>query len=226
MTPLTLGTPMKTIDSWKSRRDVNSPAYIALLTLFNELLKQPHFQALSVGQSPHLVTCTLIETFLTTPASHEQLLSIEGNDKLEMNQTNSNEDTNRDEITETESEEEECEGNKSRKRRGKIKTSEIPPKKIAKPSLNPPLPETNAQYKCLDLGLSSSCVYSWLFRSLPELKLKKLRMRTQDHPRELTSLLLFHESIVFIGVPNVKGVITIAEAKTLYSDTAECLHLK
>ena len=184
------------IDSWKSGRDVNSPAYIALLTLFNELLKQPHFQALSVGQSPHLVACTLIETFLTTPASHEQLLSIEGNDKLEMNQSNSDEDTNRDEITETESEEEECEGNKSRKRRGKIKTSEIPPKKIAKPSLNPPLPETNAQYKCLDLGLSSSCVYSWLF-TLPELKLKKLRMRTQDITIVLADMVIQVEHVAF-----------------------------
>ena len=41
------------------------------------------------------------------------------------------------------------------------------------------IPETNAQFKCLDLGHSSSCIHSQLF-SLPELKLKKLRMRTQD----------------------------------------------
>ena len=40
-------------------------------------------------------------------------------------------------------------------------------------------PETNIQFKCLDLSLSSDCVYSWLF-TLPKLKLKKLRMGTHN----------------------------------------------
>ena len=44
---------------------------------------------------------------------------------------------------------------------------------------NQPFPETNSQYKFLDLGLSSSGLHFWLF-SLPELKLKKLSIRTQD----------------------------------------------
>ena len=179
------------ISTFRSGKDVNSSAYIDLLNLSPQFLKQQHFRALSVGKSPHLDACTLIETFLTTPASHEQLLSIEGKDEQEMSQNNSNEDSSEDSTSEIESEEEEedSENNSetvnygekidARKRKYKIETSEIPPKKITKPSLKPPLPETNAQYKCLDLGLSSSCVYSWLF-SLPELKLKKLRMRTQD----------------------------------------------
>ena len=40
-------------------------------------------------------------------------------------------------------------------------------------------PETNTQFKCLDLGHSSSIIHSSLF-SLPELKLKEPRMRRQD----------------------------------------------
>ena len=88
------------ISTFRSGKDVNCPAYIDLLNLFPQLLKQPHFRALSVGKSPYLVACTLIETFLTTPASHEQLLSIEGKDEQEMSQNNSNEDSSEDSTSE------------------------------------------------------------------------------------------------------------------------------
>ena len=190
------------ISTFRSERDVNCLAYIDLLNLLPQFLKQPHFRALSVGLSPHLVVCILIETFLTTPASHEQLLSIEGKDEQEMSRNNSNEDSSEDSTSEIESEEEEVDSESNsekkidtRKRKNKIETSEIPPKKIAK--MKPPLPETNAQYKCLDLGLSSSCVYSWLF-SLPELKLKKLRMRTQDMTIVPADMVIQVEYVTFI----------------------------
>ena len=200
-------------------------ADIDLLNFLTQFLKQPHFRALSVGQSPHLVVCTLIETFLTTPASHEQLLSIEGKDEQEMSRNDSNEDSSKDSTSEIESEEEEedSENNSekvnygekidARKRKDKIKTSEIPPNKIAKPSLKPPLPETNAQYKCLDLGLSSSCVYSWPF-SLPELKLKELRMRTQDMTIVPADMVILVEHVAFTTQTHIftsyKPTITLA----------------
>ena len=64
-----------------------------------------------------------------------------------------------------------------------VELSDAPPSKMMKqflPNLSSQsLPETNAQHKCLDLGLSCSGLHSWLF-TLPELKLKKLGIRTQD----------------------------------------------
>ena len=50
---------------------------------------------------------------------------------------------------------------------------------VAPPFSNRIFPETNIQFKYLDLSLSSDCVYSWLF-TLPKLKLKKLRMGTHN----------------------------------------------
>ena len=57
------------------------------------------------------------------------------------------------------------------------------------PATFPFSPETNTQFKCLYLGYSSSIIHSLLF-SLPELKLKKLRMRTQTQPL-MWSILFF-----------------------------------
>ena len=181
------------IDGFRSKRDVNSPAFITLLNLLSQLLKQPHFQTLNVGQSPHLVACTLIETFLTTPTSHEQLLSIEGKDKPKKRSlSESSDDAFK---SESESKEDKLKSNKSRKRRDELKSSDIPPKKLGK-LMKLSLPETNTQYKCLDLGFSSSCVYSWLF-TLPELRLKELRMRTQDMTIVPADMVIQVEHIVF-----------------------------
>ena len=49
-----------------------------LSSLFTQLLKQPQFRSLSVGVSPLSGACALIETFLATPACHEQTLYVEG----------------------------------------------------------------------------------------------------------------------------------------------------
>ena len=66
---------------------------------------------------------------------------------------------------------------------GAVELSDAPPSKMIKQSFpdlsSQSFPETNAQCKCLDLGLSCSGLHSWLF-TLPELKLKKLGVRTQD----------------------------------------------
>ena len=155
--------------------DMNDvPAFATLLaSSFTQLLKQHQFRALSVGEFPLSGACALIKTFLTTAAYHEQTLYVEGLDEHDLMQydsyyvystskkgditSDSDEDTLRPRFT------------KQRKVAWENCTS----------AWLHNIPETNTQFKCLDLGHSSSCIYSLLF-SLPELKLKKLRMRTQD----------------------------------------------
>ena len=67
------------IETFYSERDVNVSAFVTLLSSsFTQLLKQPQFHALNVGKSPLSSACTLIETFLTIPAFHEQSLCVEG----------------------------------------------------------------------------------------------------------------------------------------------------
>ena len=64
---------------------VDMPSFATLLSSsFTQLLKQPQFHALSVGESPLSGACALIETFLTTPASHEQTLHAEGLDEHDL----------------------------------------------------------------------------------------------------------------------------------------------
>ena len=67
-----------------------------IFSSFTQFLKQPQFRSLSVGESSLSGVCTLIETFLTTPASHEQTLCVEGLDEqdlLEREEQDSDEDT-------------------------------------------------------------------------------------------------------------------------------------
>ena len=76
---------------------------------------------------------------------------------------------------------------------------QIPPERAMPLSYpNHPFPETNSQYKCLDLGLSSSGLHFWLF-SLPELKLKKLSIRTQDMVLVPAEVVIQVEHIAFIS---------------------------
>ena len=73
------------IQTFDIERDVNVPAFVSLLSSsFTQLLKQSQFRTVSVGKSPLFSACTLIETFLTTPASHEQSLYVEGIGKQDV----------------------------------------------------------------------------------------------------------------------------------------------
>ena len=181
-------------DSIRGKRNINVPSYRELLSSFVQFVKQPPFTDLSVGKSPLPEAYELIEVFLCTPAVHEQSLTIEASSERsvpEMEELEDEEEENEDMAVEDDNKEEMDTGSPkedSRKRESVTELSESPSQKIMKemsPVLEPPsfpdqsLPETNVQYKCLDLGFSSRCVYSWLF-TLPELKLKKLSMKTQE----------------------------------------------
>ena len=154
---------------------IDIPAFATLLSSFTQLSKQPQFCALNVGGSPLSGACALIETFLTTPASHEQTLYVEGLDELDLMEREKIED-NEDSGSENEEEEQEESTGESVedifvvKRQRITKQRKKLPKRIVSPSCSTwshNIPETNAQFKCLDLGHSSSCIYSLLF-SLPE----------------------------------------------------------
>ena len=182
-------------DSIRGKRNINVPSYTELLSSFVQLVKQPPFTDLNVGKSPLPEAYELIEAFLCTPAVHEQSLTIEASSETsvpEMEELEDEEEENEDMAVEDDNEKEMDTGSTlkedSRKRELVTELSESPSQKIMKkisPVVEPPsfpdqsLPETNVQYKCLDLGFSSRCVYSWLF-TLPELKLKKLSMKTQE----------------------------------------------
>ena len=101
-------------------------------------------------------------TFLTTPTTHEQSLSI----LCMIDEKEKNKESQMDTCIQA------IEGNKmneSKKRNDALRSSDIPPTKAINlaPSAQP-LPDTNGLYKCLDLA---SGLHSWLF-SFPKLKLK------------------------------------------------------
>ena len=187
------------VETFHGKREVNVPALVTLLSSsFTQLLKQPQFCALKVDESPLSGACTLIETFITTPASHEQSLYVEGIDKQDLIKREGEEEEEEEEQEEITSDSDEF----VVKRRKITKQKKKLPGRIE--SLSGLtwycdqlcIPETNTQFKCLDLGHSSSCIHSLLF-SLPELKLKKLRMRTQDMTLIPTGTTIKVEHIIF-----------------------------
>ena len=101
----------------RPEQNVNVPAYAALLSLLCQFLKQPQFEALSIDQTLFSAAHELIVTFLTTPTSHKQMLSIEGRKEEES-------------VSKME------EGdlpNESRKRKDAFESSDIPPSKKQSP---------------------------------------------------------------------------------------------
>ena len=174
------------------KRNVNTREYKNLLSSLVDLLKQPQLTSLSIIESPLPEGYELIKTFLFTPTSHEQSLEITAIDYEEFDKEYEEYHKDSDDEEESESDNEDEEENESdedeipRKRPKKCESQAQAkmqlPKSVSLPNWplpNHPLPETNSQFKCLDLGMSSSCVHTWLF-SLQEIKLKRLNLRTQD----------------------------------------------
>lgn len=128
---------LKTVH-YLGERFVNVSHYRGLLSTLALFLREPQVHSLSITGFEMPEVYKVIETFLSTPVTHEQSLTVEMGEY-------------EDKINEQVS------------------------------SLSQPLPATNGQFKCLDLGHSSSRTHTWLF-NLPELKLKSLNMRTQDLP--------------------------------------------
>ena len=156
-----------------SQRYLIAEKYRSLLSTLADLLKQPQVHSVSIcGRSPLPEAYKLIKTFLCTPATHEQSLTVEGVDHVE------DEEEKWDESKEREEEEETVKEANVWSNLMKTKPS-WKDEQLTRLSLSQPLPETNAQFKYLNIGHSSSCVHTWLFR-IPEIKLKKLKMRTQD----------------------------------------------
>ena len=89
------------------------------------------------------------------------------------------------------------EGSES-KRSDALESSDFPPTKVIKlaPSAQP-LPETNGLYKCLDLGLSSSGLHSWLFSLPKRLKLKMLSIQAHDLTRVPEDIMIQVEHVAF-----------------------------
>ena len=81
-------------------------------------------------------------------------------------------------------------------------------------------PETNTQLKCLDLGHSSSIIH-WSLFSLPELKLKELRMRRQDK-----TLILAHTAIKVEHVVFSTQTCTSYKPSRFSGSLGEVFHLK
>ena len=180
------------------KTNVNVPDYRKLLTLLVEFIKQPQFTELTVIKSPLPEGFELILAFLCTPASHEQSLTIEASSQRSVEEAEDDDD-------EEEEDEENWIVNEYTIEEQKKGTFETPPSKKCKfnSPLKPPcfpsqpLPLTNPQYKCLDLGQSSDCVYSWLFNQLPELKLKSLKMKTLDMTIVPADMVILVEHIAF-----------------------------
>jgi len=187
-----LSAPPETRLNYLGKRNVNTREYKNHLSSLVDLLKQPQLTSLSIIESPLPEGYELIKTFLFTPTSHEQSLEITAIDYEEFNKEYEEYHKDSDDEAESESDNEDEEENESdedeipRKRPKKCESQAQAktqlPKSVALPNWplpNHPLPETNSQFKCLDLGMSSSCVHTWLF-SLQEIKLKRLNLRTQD----------------------------------------------
>jgi len=173
-----LSAPFETRLDHLGKRNVNTRKYKNLLSSLVDLLKQPQLTSLSIMETPLPEGYELIKMFLFTPTSHEQSLEITAIDYEEFDKEYKEYYEDSDDEEESESDDEEDEIPRKRQK-CEIQTqakTQIP-KSVS--LFDQPLPETNSQFKCLDLGMSSSCVHTWLF-SLQEIKLKRLKLRTQD----------------------------------------------
>ena len=137
------------------------PEYRDILSsTLTDLLKQPQVYSVSITDSPLSEACELIEAFQCTPATHEQSLTITGI------------------VDETGWEK----WSKAGKKKGRGETEDKEQaitKTETRFSQNHPVPETNTQFKCLDLGLTLGFhVHQWPF-SHHVLKLKRLKMNTE-----------------------------------------------
>ena len=81
--------------SIRGKRNINVPSYRELLSSFIQFVKQPPFTDLSVGKSPLPEAYELIETFLCTPAVHEQSLTIEASSERSVPEMEELEDEGR-----------------------------------------------------------------------------------------------------------------------------------
>ena len=207
------------------RHDEDSVVLVDIPTLatilsssFIQLLEQPELHALCACEST-VSASTLVKKFLTTPASHEQTLYVERLDEqdlMEREEDNSDEDDEeeqQEEIT-SDSDKETIVVKKQRITKPREMLAERIESRLTWSCNTSFFPETNAQFKCLDLGHSSSCIHSLLF-SLPELKLKKLRMRTQDM------------TLVPAGIDiKVEHVVFSTQTCTSYKPTISLAHLE
>ena len=205
------------------KTNINVPEYRAFLALLVEFIKQPQLAQLTVISSPLPEGFELILTFLCTPASHEQSLTIEASAKRSVEEAEEVEDNDNEEEEDEENwvvneKDDEVQEGSTGKRSN---TCETPPKKKFKYDLpmkppcfpSQPLPLTNAQYKCLSLGRSSDCVYSWLFHQLPELKLKSLKVRPLDMALVPANVVIQTEHVAFdLFYSHKFGNPTISEA--------------
>ena len=139
---------LHSLKSVEIRRDPHVRNYECrdLHSSLTQLLKQPQFHSLIVDGYPLPETYELIETFLCTSATHEQTLMVIV-------------DGTDDIVIDMDAHDEEANRTEGR------------------PLLHVPqhLPETNVQFKRLQLEMSPRCVYTWLFNQL-ELKLKWLML--------------------------------------------------
>ena len=164
---------LQDIDSCSNDVDANRidhSEYNAPLSVLNQFLKQPQFRAFAVFRASYRVACELIVTFLTTATMHEQSLSIGGR-------------------------------NKEKENLDKLLNDRCKHTLTACVCMFPsqPLPETNGQYKCLDLQQSYCDIHTWLLFSLPELKLKKLTIATQYMPLAPGDMVIQVEHVAFVG---------------------------
>ena len=163
------------------KQNVNSRKYRTLLSTLVDLLKQPQLTSLSITKSPLPEGYELIETFLFIPTSHEQSLEVTAIDyeefDKEYNKIYGDSDKESEDLDDEDESDDEDE--KIPPKRPKTQANAQSLSLPSHPLPSQPLPETNSQFKCLDLGISSSCVYAWLF-SLQEIKLKRLVLKTQD----------------------------------------------
>ena len=173
-----LSAPPETRLDHLGKQNVNTCEYKNLLSSLVDLLKQPQLTSLSIIKSPLPEGYELIKTFLFTPTSHEQSLEITATDYEEFDKEYKQyyEDSDDEEESDSDNEKDEI-PRKRQKCETQAQANTQIPKSVS--LLDQPLPETNSQFKCLDLGMSSSCVHTWLF-SLQEIKLKRLNLRTQD----------------------------------------------
>lgn len=149
-------------------KDINVPDYRGLLSTLAILLKQPQVQSVRVTRAPLSEAFQMIESFLSTPTTHEQTLAVSAIEFKEYKML-------------------------QRAEFSSIHPDGAPLVTQAKGDKPCPikhqLPLTNASFKHLDLvvsdysmscGISTGSAYHWLYKQYRDLKLKQLTNTLRD----------------------------------------------
>ena len=189
------------------KENVIIPEYKSLLSSLSDLLKQPQACSVRVTRSPLSETFQLIETFLTTPATHKQSLEIAAIDLEEQRML------------------QKCEVFQPRPEGAPIASRVkcgLPLSRIQPSLSNVSFKRLNMAPSCysVNCNISTCKAYNWLFQFSPELRLNELTMTLRHLNLVPMDIVLQIERVCFSGEYHGPTISPAHLARYIVSNTA------